>query len=148
MATHFQTVTTLKAELVRYRGGFATEVENAGFLRHLQLLITRHQPICATIALALTAIIASTVMFISEISERETIANRLKQDAQTARDAAIQEQAYAEEAKRQAEAALAAVMQERATKLAIGKLTDTTLAAAAKASRSSSGIGMSPLSVR
>lgn len=91
----YKDVKELSSDIRAYLSGFATQAENAGFLKTLNLLIKRNKTLFAVISLASIIIIISTLLFIGEIqkeknnalSERDR-ANELSKAEKTAREKA------------------------------------------------------------
>lgn len=88
----YQEVGALASDIDAWSGGFATSVENVGFVGQLRLLIRRHKAITATLAIALAALAWGASLFVigmraeQETADRERA--RAEASAQTATAAA------------------------------------------------------------
>lgn len=67
----YNSVSDMKAEIENYINGFATEAENASFLRQFSLFYKRNKTISNFIGLAVTIILVITFFFIKELKQRE-----------------------------------------------------------------------------
>lgn len=90
-AARYQSVSELSADIEAYQGGFATRAEQAGFFRHVFLLLRRNR----TVAIAHVVVIAVCAYFLSRIivGERRAlegaqVAERQAKDLKEERDAA------------------------------------------------------------
>ena len=63
-ADRYETVMEMADDIDAWTGGFATSVEDVGFIGHLRLLIARHTAITATVALSLVALVWATNLYI------------------------------------------------------------------------------------
>ena len=66
----YQSVPELRQEIYKWMGGFATEAENAGFMKSLYLLLKRHRNISIVLFLSLLA----AIFAIYKIKDNEAIA--------------------------------------------------------------------------
>ena len=63
----YQTVAELRNEIHKWMGGFATDAENAGFMKALWLLLKRHK----AVSFLLLVILTSTILAFYQIKEKE-----------------------------------------------------------------------------
>ena len=78
----YDSVEAFRSELQTYLRGFATQAEDAGFLKQLALLYKRKMYACQILIIALLIITLGTAAFIKELSLREQDAVALQQDAE------------------------------------------------------------------
>lgn len=78
----YDSVALLKSEVSRFRQGFATSAEKAGFIKQLLLLYQRNKVLSHVVLIALVLIIVLTSVFIFNIRKSETAAILSKQEAQ------------------------------------------------------------------
>ena len=63
----YQSVAELRLEIYKWMGGFATDAENAGFIKSLWLLLKRHK----AVSLLLTVLLAASILAVFKIKENE-----------------------------------------------------------------------------
>ncbi|VGO22892.1 protein kinase domain-containing protein [Pontiella sulfatireligans] len=81
-ARRYASVDTLRDEVHRYLTGFATEAENAGVFKQLNLFYRRNRRFCLTVLCSLLVIVVGTVFGFIKISEKERMATEARQDAE------------------------------------------------------------------
>ena len=91
----YQKVQDLSKEIRAYLSGFATQAENAGIVKNLNLIIKRNKGVFSVIACAGIIILISAALFINEIQKEKSIAiserdraNELSKAETTAREKA------------------------------------------------------------
>lgn len=92
----YSNVIKLKSEIENYLSGFATEAENAGFLKQFQLFYQRNKLISNVILTAVVSILLICLFFINQLSLREVKAVNARNEAVEARESAIQAKEAAE----------------------------------------------------
>ena len=109
LSERYTSVLKLKSEIENYISGFATEAENAGFIKQLKLFYQRNKIISNVILISSFCILFICLFFIKQLSDREAKALNAKNAALEAQDKAILSeqkaiQAREEEAKAKDEA--------------------------------------------
>ena len=94
----YASVKELQQDLNKYRYGFATAAEKAGFLKQFRLLIKRNRRVVSVVAAAVCVVILLTTIFVVHLSIKEG-------QAQNSRLRATEAQRLAEEAQFRAETA-------------------------------------------
>lgn len=78
----YQSVTEILAEINKFRQGFSTYAENAGFIKESQLFFKRNRIICMTIALFFMILLGTTSTFIINLENSRKQERRERQKAQ------------------------------------------------------------------
>lgn len=99
----YQQAMDLAADIDAWTGGFATSVEDIGFIGQLRLLIARHRAITATITISLVALVWATNWYIQDVRGAEMEARAAERDAKRAHEEAKQAHAETEAAHRETE---------------------------------------------
>ncbi|MCH2204959.1 MAG: protein kinase [Lentisphaerales bacterium] len=80
----YQSVQELSSEVQKHLSGYATEAEDAGFLKQAQLFWQRHKAICNLTIVSLTLIIGLSFFFILQLTKSRDEAIIAKKDADEA----------------------------------------------------------------
>lgn len=83
--SRYATAGELSREILSFRGGYATEAENAGFIKQFTLLITRHKTVCGIILSALFAITATATWSFMAVNNKRQEAERLVKELREVR---------------------------------------------------------------
>jgi len=75
-ARRYQTVKELQKEIEAYQGGFATTAEEAGALKQLSLLISRHKGVTFAVAASLVIIVLLSAAFTARVIKERNAATR------------------------------------------------------------------------
>ena len=78
----YRTAVDLKREVESYLAGFATEAENAGFIKQLILLYRRNKTVSNIVLLSLSLLIIGSQFFIYQLQKSEEVALGLKDKAE------------------------------------------------------------------
>lgn len=109
----YQSVTALSADIAAYQGGFATQAEEAGTLKQLQLFVSRHKGLALSAAVVLLLSAAFMVRLIASERKATQNAELATANAETAKENERRAEVNAAEAA--ANAAKAKAEAERAT---------------------------------
>ena len=71
----YQEVMDLAGDIDAWTGGFATSVEDIGFVGQLRLMIARHKAITATIAVSMVAVVWATNLYVQGVRREKQIAD-------------------------------------------------------------------------
>ena len=77
----YSSVEEIIQEIDNYQAGFATEAENAGTIRQLQLLYKRHRLLSLAIAAVLTVALTATIIYIKQQKENLVVVKEKEQIA-------------------------------------------------------------------
>jgi len=102
----YTSVEDLSRDLDKYRHGFATSAEDAGFATQLKLLIKRNKTTAALIAIFTVISLIAGILAFQKIDEE-------KNQAITAKNDALEQQRIAQEQQRKAEESLALYLNEK-----------------------------------
>lgn len=94
----YQEVTELARDIDAWTGGFATSVEDIGFIGQLRLLIARNKAITATLAVSLVALVWATNLYVQGVKREKQIADTERIRATSAETQATAEAVRAREA--------------------------------------------------
>lgn len=102
----YQNARDLRHEIELYLDGFATEAENASFLKSFKLMIVRHKRICVSIFVSVFIIVSLVSIFVTELKVSENKTKAALEDTTYARNLAEVAQKTAEKNQHRAEDAL------------------------------------------
>ena len=102
----YQTAKEVSQEIELYLDGFATQAENASFLKAFQLMVVRHKKICISIFASFLIIISLISIFVTELKISENKTKDALKEATYARTVAEIAQKTAENNQQRAEQAL------------------------------------------
>lgn len=81
-AQRYTSADALRSEVHRYLTGFATEAENAGVLKQLNLFYRRNRRFCLTVFCSLLVVVAGTAWAFRQLDEKERAARAARLDAE------------------------------------------------------------------
>lgn len=117
----YQTVIELQEEMQRYQDGFATNAEDASFVKQLSLLIKRHKRICVSLTVFTLTLFAIVIFFVIQLKSSEAYTKRTLLLLQLSQDKTLTSLQTAEKN-------LALYQKENEEKLEIGKVSSEILA--------------------